>query len=261
MYSPRCASIQPCRFSISKSVRRWWWALGGSSRTVAMRRPRSPPNWALLPVANHSRSFGAEMDLFCPSQRSDHTFIVRSQSGVELDVDARADLLKVAVTLLLPVAVGALLDRDDQPVLDVTAGPGRTRRTGLPGGHRRRPLQPVRSRPRSKRHETVEHSSNATASLRHCTRTPSDRTSGASLATLVRHSLKPSGCAGIVAPVNHLPAGRYPADQIRTMRNGPSLGTSRSGWRDLNSRPLDPQIGPLRLSSVNHLSLVSMVDR
>ena len=198
--------------------------------------------------------------LVLPEPASDHTFIVRSQSGVELDVDARADLLKVAVTLLLPVAVGALLDRDDQPVLDVTAGPGRTRRTGLPGGHRRRPLQPVRSRPRSKRHETVEHSSNATASLRHCTRTPSDRTSGASLATLVRHSLKPSGCAGIVAPVNHLPAGRYPADQIRTMRNGPSLGTSRSGWRDLNSRPLDPQIGPLRLSSVNHLSLVSMVD-
>ena len=34
-----------------------------------------------------------------------------------------------------------------------------------------------------------------------------------------------------------------------------------SGWRDLNSRPLDPQIGPPWLSSVNHLSLVSMVDR
>jgi hypothetical protein len=34
-----------------------------------------------------------------------------------------------------------------------------------------------------------------------------------------------------------------------------------SGWRDLNSRPLDPQIGPPRLSSANDLSLVSMVDR
>ena len=34
-----------------------------------------------------------------------------------------------------------------------------------------------------------------------------------------------------------------------------------SGWRDLNSRPLDPQIGPLWVSSVNHLSLVSIVDR
>ena len=34
-----------------------------------------------------------------------------------------------------------------------------------------------------------------------------------------------------------------------------------SGWRDLNSRPRDPQIGPPRLSSVNELSLVSMVDR
>jgi hypothetical protein len=34
-----------------------------------------------------------------------------------------------------------------------------------------------------------------------------------------------------------------------------------SGWRDLNSRPLDPQIGPPRLSSPNYLSLVSMVDR
>jgi hypothetical protein len=34
-----------------------------------------------------------------------------------------------------------------------------------------------------------------------------------------------------------------------------------SGWPDLNRRPLDPQIGPLRVSSVNHLSLVSMADR
>jgi hypothetical protein len=38
-------------------------------------------------------------------------------------------------------------------------------------------------------------------------------------------------------------------------------GSVWSGWRDLNSRPLDPQIGPLRLSSVNHLSLVSKIDR
>jgi hypothetical protein len=43
--------------------------------------------------------------------------------------------------------------------------------------------------------------------------------------------------------------------------NGMSLGPSLSGWRDLNSRPLDPQIGPPQLSSVNHLSLVSIVDR
>jgi hypothetical protein len=34
-----------------------------------------------------------------------------------------------------------------------------------------------------------------------------------------------------------------------------------SGWRDLNSRPLDPQIGPRLLSCVNNLSLVSIVDR
>jgi hypothetical protein len=34
-----------------------------------------------------------------------------------------------------------------------------------------------------------------------------------------------------------------------------------SGWRDLNSRPLDPQIGLQRLSSVNHCSLASTVDR
>jgi hypothetical protein len=33
------------------------------------------------------------------------------------------------------------------------------------------------------------------------------------------------------------------------------------GWRDLNSRPLDPQIGRPRLSRLNHSSLVSMVDR
>jgi hypothetical protein len=33
-----------------------------------------------------------------------------------------------------------------------------------------------------------------------------------------------------------------------------------SGWGDLNSRPLDPKIGPPQLSSVNHLSLVSMLD-
>jgi hypothetical protein len=51
---------------------------------------------------------------------------------------------------------------------------------------------------------------------------------------------------------------RDPADQTRNML---SLGRLLSGWRDLNSRPLDPQIGPPRLSSVNHLSLVSMVDR
>jgi hypothetical protein len=37
-------------------------------------------------------------------------------------------------------------------------------------------------------------------------------------------------------------------------------GERWSGWRDLNSRPLDPQIGPPRLSSLNHLSLVSIVD-
>jgi hypothetical protein len=43
--------------------------------------------------------------------------------------------------------------------------------------------------------------------------------------------------------------------------NGMSLGEILSGWRDLNSRPLDPQIGPLRMSSVNHCSLMTMVDR
>jgi hypothetical protein len=31
---------------------------------------------------------------------------------------------------------------------------------------------------------------------------------------------------------------------------------TQSGWRDLNSRPLDLQIGPW--SSVNHLSLISI---
>ena len=34
-----------------------------------------------------------------------------------------------------------------------------------------------------------------------------------------------------------------------------------SGWRDLNSRPLDPQIGCSWLSRADHLSLVSIVDR
>src|SRR5215217_1102084 len=41
----------------------------------------------------------------------------------------------------------------------------------------------------------------------------------------------------------------------RTVR--PSTGWREaylSGWRDLNSRPLDPQIGPPPLTSVNHLS-------
>jgi hypothetical protein len=33
------------------------------------------------------------------------------------------------------------------------------------------------------------------------------------------------------------------------------------GLRDLNSRPLDPQIGPPQISGVNYLSLVYMVDR
>jgi hypothetical protein len=32
-------------------------------------------------------------------------------------------------------------------------------------------------------------------------------------------------------------------------------------WRDLSSRPLDPQIGPRLLSCVNHISPVSIVDR
>jgi hypothetical protein len=40
-----------------------------------------------------------------------------------------------------------------------------------------------------------------------------------------------------------------------------SLGALLSGWRDLNSRPLDPQIGPRLLSCVNHISPVSIVDR
>jgi hypothetical protein len=43
--------------------------------------------------------------------------------------------------------------------------------------------------------------------------------------------------------------------------NLPSLGALLAGWRDLNSRPLDPQIGPPQISGVNYLSLVSMVDR
>jgi hypothetical protein len=34
-------------------------------------------------------------------------------------------------------------------------------------------------------------------------------------------------------------------------QNDMSLGEILAGWRDLNSRPLDPQIGPPRLSSVN----------
>jgi predicted nucleic acid-binding Zn ribbon protein len=40
-----------------------------------------------------------------------------------------------------------------------------------------------------------------------------------------------------------------------------SLGQILSGWRDLNSRPLDPQMRPLRVSSANHSSLVTMVNR
>jgi hypothetical protein len=54
-------------------------------------------------------------------------------------------------------------------------------------------------------------------------------------------------------------AGEYSPGEL--MHNLPSLGQTRSGWRDLNSRPLDPQIGPGLLSSVNHCSLASMVDR
>jgi hypothetical protein len=37
--------------------------------------------------------------------------------------------------------------------------------------------------------------------------------------------------------------GRF--GQVAHRRNRLSLGTLRSGWRDLNSRPLDPQIGGL----------------
>lgn len=43
--------------------------------------------------------------------------------------------------------------------------------------------------------------------------------------------------------------------------NGLSLGQTQSDWQDLNSRPLDPLIGPPQISGVNYLSLVSMVDR
>jgi hypothetical protein len=44
-------------------------------------------------------------------------------------------------------------------------------------------------------------------------------------------------------------------------RNHLPLGQIWSGWRDLNSRPLDPRIGRLCSSSLNHFSLVSVVDR
>jgi hypothetical protein len=56
---------------------------------------------------------------------------------------------------------------------------------------------------------------------------------------------------------------RFPRSEERLPRlaNPLLLGQTLSGWRDLNSRPLDPQIGPPRLSSVNELSLVSMLDR
>jgi hypothetical protein len=57
---------------------------------------------------------------------------------------------------------------------------------------------------------------------------------------------------------------RSPIHSLEELAQRPAnllpLGVSLSGWRDLNSRPLDPQIGPPRLSSVNHISLVSMFD-
>ena len=52
-----------------------------------------------------------------------------------------------------------------------------------------------------------------------------------------------------------------PLAEVRRVGNRLSPAVLLSGWRDLNSRPLDPQIGPPRLSSVNHCSLVSIVDR
>ena len=44
-------------------------------------------------------------------------------------------------------------------------------------------------------------------------------------------------------------------DRRSRERNPVLLGTLMSGWRDLNSRPLVPQIGLPWLSRVNHLSL------
>jgi hypothetical protein len=69
------------------------------------------------------------------------------------------------------------------------------------------------------------------------------------------------GVSVVTAPVATLVATFRPPGQVGWERNMLSLAALRSGWRDLNSRPLDPQIGPRRLSSVNHLSLVSIVDR
>jgi hypothetical protein len=65
----------------------------------------------------------------------------------------------------------------------------------------------------------------------------------------------------VIIPVATSRATVSENSDLTQMGKLPSLGQTVSGWRDLNSRPLDPQIGPPRLSSVNHLSLVSMVDR
>jgi hypothetical protein len=50
------------------------------------------------------------------------------------------------------------------------------------------------------------------------------------------------------------------SSDLRQVRNALLLGVLLSGWRDLNSRPLDPQIGPCRSLSANDLSLGSIVD-
>ena len=76
----------------------------------------------------------------------------------------------------------------------------------------------------------------------------------------IADSYGPARIISVVKIVVRSPIGLMLALQYST-GSLVNKGYLSSGWRDLNSRPLDPQIGRPWLSSLNHLSLVSMVDR
>src|SRR5215217_266390 len=108
-YCPRWSSIHPPRFLMSKSVRKWWLAAGGSNDTICVRRARSPPNWALLPVASHSRSLGAVTSLVWPRNRSVHVLAVSNPSKTgDLTTPARLSNSTIGAVVVTSVAVIAL---------------------------------------------------------------------------------------------------------------------------------------------------------
>jgi hypothetical protein len=81
--------------------------------------------------------------------------------------------------------------------------------------------------------------------------------SGSGLRTVLRHSF----LARLHTRCTHNRVKPLMWANSHSSENAVDKAIYLSGWPDLNRRPLDPQIGPPQLSSVNHISLVSIVDR